>query len=44
MVDSTGSGYPAVVKRAPQTVSSLRDAKKPGAHMDPSVGDPNDEA
>ena len=39
-----GSGYPAVVQRAPQMVSSLRATVEPGAHMEPSGVDPNDES
>ena len=43
LVDSMGSGYPAVVQRAPQMVSSLRATVEPGVHMEPSRVDPNDE-
>ena len=43
LVDSMGSGYPTMVQRAPQIVSSLMATVEPGAHMDPSrVVDPND--
>ena len=43
LIDSMGSGYPTVVQRAPQIVSSLRATVEPGAHLDPSrVVDPND--
>ena len=34
LVESMGSGYPAVVQRAPQMASSLRAIVEPGAHMD----------
>ena len=44
LVVSLGSGYPAVVQRAPQMVSSLRATVEPGAHMEPSGVDPNDES
>ena len=44
LVDSMGSGYPAVAQRAPQMVSSLRATVEPGAHMEPSGVDPNDES
>ena len=44
LVDSIRSGYPAVVQRAPQMVSSLKDTVEPGAHMEPSGVDPNDES
>ena len=44
LVDSMGSGYPAVVQREPQMVSSLRATVEPGAHMKPSGVDPNDES
>ena len=44
LVKSTASGYPAVVQRALQMVSFLRATVEPGAHMEPSVVDPNDES
>ena len=44
LVDSMGSGYPAVVQREPQMMSSLRATVEPGAHMKPSGVDPNDES
>ena len=44
LVGSAGSGYPAVVQRAPQMVSSLRATVEPGVHMEPSGVDPNDES
>ena len=44
LVESMGSGYPAVVQKAPQMVSSLRATVEPGAHMETSGVDPNDES
>ena len=41
LVDSVGSGYPAVVQRVRQMVSSLRATVEPGARMEPIAGDPN---
>ena len=41
---SMGSGYPAVVQRAPQIVISLRAPVEPGAHMEPSGVDPNEQS
>ena len=43
-VVSMGSGYPAVVQRAPQIVISLRAPVEPGAHMEPSGIDPNEKS
>ena len=40
LVDSMGSGYAAVVQRAPQMVSSLRATVEPGAQVEPSGVDP----
>ena len=44
LVVSMGSGYPAVVQRAPKMVSSLRATVEPGAQRKPSGVDPNDES
>ena len=44
LVDSMGSGYPAVVQRAPQIGSFLSVTVEPGAQMEPSGVDPNDES
>ena len=44
LVDSMCPGYPAVVQRAPQMVSSLRATVQPEAHMEPSGVDLNDES
>ena len=44
LVDSMDSGYHTVVQRAPQIVSSLRATVEPGAHLEPSGVDPNDES
>ena len=43
-VESMVSGYPAVVQKAPQMVSFLRATVEPGAHMENSGVDPNDES
>ena len=44
LVDSMGSGHPAVIQLAPQMVSSLRATVEPGAGMEPSGVDPNFDA
>ena len=44
LVESMGSGYPAVVQKAPQMVRSLRATVEPGAYMETSGVDPNDES
>ena len=44
LVESMGSGYPAVVQRAPQMASSLRAIVEPGALTERSGVDPNDES
>ena len=44
LVDSVGSGYPAVVQRVRQMASSLRATVEPGARMEPIAGDPNDKS
>ena len=44
LVESMGSGYPAVVQRAPQMVSSLRATVELAAHMESSGVDPIDKS
>ena len=44
LVESMGSGYPAVVQRAPQMVSSLMATVELVAHMESSGVDPIDKS
>ena len=43
-LESMGSGYSAVIQRAPQIVSSLRVTVESVTHIEPSGVDPNDES